>query len=184
MIALLVIVAAGVLVWWLAQRSIRDRKPTRPPPLRCRAPPAGSPDAERGRRASPAAEPPRRAGVDVETTGLGERAEVLAVAVIDTTGRVLLDTVSLPQGPIPRGASDVNGLTRAKRRSMGARPWPAVHAELWPLLFGARVALAWNAEFDRRLLVANRRAPRTDPAAVGGLALRHEGGSHDPRRPV
>ena len=26
-------------------------------------------------------------------------------------------------------------------------------------------------------------APRTDPAA-GGLALRHEGGSHDPRRPV
>ena len=36
--------------------------------------------------------------VDVETTGFGDRAEVLAVAVIDTTGRVLLDTVSMPQG--------------------------------------------------------------------------------------
>ena len=90
--------------------------------------------------------------IDVETTGFGERAEVLAVAVIDTTGRVLLDTVSLPQGRIPTEASDVHGLTRARLRSMGARPWPPVHAELRPLLFGAHVALAWNAEYDRCLL--------------------------------
>ena len=80
--------------------------------------------------------------IDVETTGLGERAEVIAIAVIDTTGRVLLNTVSLPQGRIPTKASDVHGMTRARLRSMGARPWPEVHAELRPLLFGAHVALA------------------------------------------
>ena len=60
--------------------------------------------------------------VDVETTGFGDRAEVLAVAVIDTTGRVLLDTVSMPQGRIPTDASNVHGLTRPRLRSMGARP--------------------------------------------------------------
>lgn len=90
--------------------------------------------------------------IDVETTGLGARAEVLAVAAIDTTGRVLLDTVSLPQGPIPRDASDMHGLTRVRLRAMGARAWPEVHAELAPLLEGAAFAIAWNAEFDRGML--------------------------------
>ena len=87
--------------------------------------------------------------IDTETTGLDRRSEVLEVAVIDTTGRVLLDTVSLPQGRIPRDASDVHGLTRARLRTMGARPWPAVHAELALLLEDASSVIAWNAEFDR-----------------------------------
>ena len=82
--------------------------------------------------------------VDVETTGLGDRAEVLAVAVIDTTGRVLLDTVSMPQGRIPTEASDVHGLTRPRLRSMGARPWPEVHGELVELLRGAKIVIAWS----------------------------------------
>ena len=90
--------------------------------------------------------------VDVETTGFGRRAEVLAVAVIDTTGRVLLDTVSLPQGRIPSDASDVHGFTRARLRSMGARPWPAVYAEVAVLLRGAAMMIAWNVDFDRSLL--------------------------------
>ena len=87
--------------------------------------------------------------IDTETTGLGHRSEVLEVAVIDTAGRVILDTVSLPQGRIPRDASDVHGLTRARLRTMGARPWPAVHAELALLLEDASSMIAWNAEFDR-----------------------------------
>ena len=123
-IELLLIGAAGVLVWWLAQRSIRDRKPTRPHGAGPRSLPRQTPNVADVLRLL--LNRPDVLVIDVETTGLGERAEVLAVAVIDTTGRVLLDTVSLPQGQIPRGASDVNGLTRAKLRSMGARPWPAL----------------------------------------------------------
>ena len=65
--------------------------------------------------------------VDVETTGFGDRAEVLGVALVDTAGRVRLDTVSMPQGRIPADASNVHGLTRVRLRSMGARPWPEVH---------------------------------------------------------
>ena len=90
--------------------------------------------------------------IDVETTGLDARAEVLAVAVIDTTGRALLDAVSWPQGQIPSDASAVHGLTRARLRSMGARPWPEVHVEVADLLRHAAAVIAWNADYDRRLL--------------------------------
>lgn len=90
--------------------------------------------------------------IDVETTGLGDRAEVLSVAAVDTTGRVLLDAVCLPQGCIPAEASDLHGLTRARLRARGARSWPEVHPEVATLLLRACAVLAWNAEFDRRLL--------------------------------
>ena len=115
--------------------------------------------------------------VDVETTGFGDRAEVLAVAVIDTTGRVLLDTVSMPQGRIPTDASNVHGLTRSRLRSMGALPWPKVHRELVELLRDASVVVAWNVEFDRRLLHQTaKRHGLTLPGA--DLTLRHGGGNH------
>ena len=90
--------------------------------------------------------------VDVETTGLGDRAEVLAVAVIDTTGRVLLDTVSMPPGTdTDRGEQHARS-DPPRLRSMGARPWPEVHGELVELLRGAKIVIAWNVEYDSRLL--------------------------------
>ena len=91
--------------------------------------------------------------VDTETTGLGDRAEVIEVAVLDTTGAVRFEALSLPQGRIPRDASDIHGLTRAILKAEGARPWPDVHSKLAAVLDGAAVVLAWNAEFDARLLV-------------------------------
>ena len=161
-------------------RPAGDRKPTRPHGVGPRSLPRQTPNVADVLR--PLLNRPDVLVIDVETTGLGERAEVLAVAVIDTTGRVLLDTVSLPQGqgPIPRGASDVNGLPRAKLRSMGARPWPAVHVELRPLLFGAHAALAWNADFDRRLLEQTaERHGLTLPPVVWHCAMKAEATTRD-----
>ena len=122
--------------------------------------------------------------VDVETTGFGDRAEVLAVAAIDTTGRVLLDTVSLPQGRIPTEASNVHGLTRPRLRSMGARPWPEVHRELAELLRGASVVLAWNVEYDRRLLDQTaKRHGLTLPARSWRCAMEAETTTRGPDAP-
>ena len=73
--------------------------------------------------------------IEVEGTGGTSHPEALAVAVIDTTGSVLLDTVSLPQGPI---------LARASQ--MGARPWPDVHAEVEELRRRAPVVIAWDGK--------------------------------------
>ena len=122
--------------------------------------------------------------VDVETTGFGDRAEVLAVAVIDTTGRVLLDTVSMPQGRIPTDASNVHGLTRPRLRSMGARPWPEVHRELEELLRSASVVVAWNVEYDRRLLHQTaKRHGLTLPAPTWRCAMVAETTTRGPDAP-
>ena len=90
--------------------------------------------------------------VDTETTGFGARAEVVEVAVLDTTGAVRFEALSLPEGRIPKAASDIHGLTRDRLKQSGAHPWPEVHGDLVAALDGAALVLAWNAEFDRRLL--------------------------------
>ena len=90
--------------------------------------------------------------LDTETTGLAADAEVIEVAVLDTTGATRFETLSLPQWEIPSAASAIHGLTRKVLLKEGARPWPDVHAELAPVLEGASVVLAWNAGFDQRML--------------------------------
>lgn len=90
--------------------------------------------------------------VDTETTGFGQRAEVIEVAVLDTRGTLRYEALILPEEDIPRAAVAVHGLTRAKLEASGARPWPDMHSELSSVLKGATVAIAWNASFDRRML--------------------------------
>ena len=90
--------------------------------------------------------------VDTETTGLSPRSEVVEVAVLDATGNVHYQALSLPVGPIPREASDLHGLTRAILRREGARSWPEIHPELAAVLAAATAVVGWNAAFDKRLL--------------------------------
>ena len=90
--------------------------------------------------------------LDTETTGLGPEAEVIEIAVIDTTGAVLLDTLSLPQDHIPKAASDIHGLTYDRLKRTDAPPWPEVHDQLLTVLEGVSVVLGWNVSFDRRVL--------------------------------
>ncbi len=90
--------------------------------------------------------------VDTETTGLGETAEVIEIAAIDTLGNLRLSVLSMPEGRISSGASKVNGLTRRKLESEGAKPWPEIHEKVKSELESASVVLAWNAPFDVRML--------------------------------
>ena len=92
--------------------------------------------------------------VDTETTGLGENAEVIEVAVIDTAGHVRLNALALPQAPgeIPAQALRVHGISRADLARGGARPWTEVHEELVGVLAPAKFVLAYNVAFDQRLL--------------------------------
>lgn len=89
--------------------------------------------------------------LDTETTGLGADAEVVQVAVVDGhDGRLLLDRDVRPMRATPdTDALAVHGLDL--RRLAAAPSWPDVYAELHPLLVG-RLVVAYNAEFDRRLL--------------------------------
>ena len=90
--------------------------------------------------------------IDTETTGLGDRAEVLEVAVIDTTGAIRFNRLSLPQGRISSKASAVHGLTRKELKRQTAPASPAIHVELLDVLKSAKIVLGWNLPFDIRLL--------------------------------
>ena len=90
--------------------------------------------------------------LDTETTGLGRESEVIEVALINTRGEELLHRLALPLGSIPRDASRVHGLTKARLQQLGAVSWQEVHASLAPVLDEAALVLVYNAAFDRRLL--------------------------------
>ena len=71
--------------------------------------------------------------VDVETTGLSNQDEVIEIAVMNTQGDTLFDSLVSP-------------------RKKGAPPWRKVHKDVVGLLEKAQCVLAWNAPFDKRLL--------------------------------
>ena len=90
--------------------------------------------------------------VDTETTGFGRTAEVIDLAAIDTRGQVLANTLIRPTGEIPAQASRVHGITAEDLDAGGAPTYLDMHERIVALLSSARVVLAWNASFDRRLL--------------------------------
>ena len=90
--------------------------------------------------------------VDTETTGLSKSAEVIEIVALDTTGKVRFHALSMPQEAIPVSASNIHGLTSAHLRKLRAKPWPDTHTKLAAILENAKVLIAWNASFDRRML--------------------------------
>ncbi|MDE0680150.1 MAG: 3'-5' exonuclease [Gammaproteobacteria bacterium] len=90
--------------------------------------------------------------LDTETTGISDRSEIVEISIIDTTGAVRFDALAMPQGRIPSAASDIHGLTRKKLKEEGAKAWPELHREVMDIIRSADTVLAYNAEFDLRLL--------------------------------
>ena len=87
--------------------------------------------------------------LDTETTGLDEQAEIIEIAVVDTDGTPLLNSLVRPQNPVPWEATQVHGLTDAHLRN--APTW----AELWPQIvqvLSHRLVLIYNAEYDVRVM--------------------------------
>ena len=90
--------------------------------------------------------------LDTETTGLGRDAEVIEVAVINTRGEQVLHSLALPLGAIPRSASRIHGLTKARLKQLGATYWQDLHSALAPALRAAALVIVYNAAYDKRLL--------------------------------
>ena len=87
--------------------------------------------------------------LDTETTGLGDDAEVVELAVIDCAGAVLLDTLVRPSGPVPAEAAAIHGITDAMLA--GAPTWSEIHARFCDLVEGRQVVI-YNREFDVRVI--------------------------------
>lgn len=93
--------------------------------------------------------------LDTETTGL-KNAEVIEVAVIDTRGKVLLDTLVKPRkAAMNPYAQRVHGISL--NMLSDAPEWPDVQPGLQRVLDRGTV-LAWNAGFDSRMLNESNQA--------------------------
>lgn len=111
---------------------------------------AASHRAERERAARDAAAwlaDPRAVVLDTETTDLD--GFLVEIAVVDTTGTPLLDTLVNPGVPISPGAQAVHGITDAMVAE--APTFASLFDDLTALLHG-RTVIAYNAAFDRGIL--------------------------------
>lgn len=87
--------------------------------------------------------------IDTETTGFESFDTLVEIAILDSDGSLLYESLIKPNKPIPPGASRVHNITDAMVAfSPGWKQiWPEVEAVL-----KGRVAGFYNAEFDLRMI--------------------------------
>lgn len=99
--------------------------------------------------------------VDTETTGLDGDAEIIQIGIIDQDGAVQLSSYVKPQEPIIEGgkAHRVNGISNAMVAS--APSFADLYPQIAALLAG-RTVVAYNVDFDRRMLAQSCRRYRLE----------------------
>ncbi len=87
--------------------------------------------------------------LDTETTGLGNRDEIVSIGIVDHDGMVLLDTLVQPTIPIPFRAYQIHGISDDD----------VAHApsfvEIWNSLvrvLSTRHVVIYNSKYDTRML--------------------------------
>jgi DNA polymerase-3 subunit epsilon len=88
--------------------------------------------------------------LDTETTGLGNLDELVDIAAIDNSGRILLNTLIKPRRPIPPDASAIHGISDVNVRDAPA--WAEVYPHFVELMATYRHIVVYNADFDERLI--------------------------------
>lgn len=100
--------------------------------------------------------------LDTETTGLDAQSEVIEIAVVDSQGNVLIDSLVRPTGQIPLAAATIHGIF--DHHVAQAPPW----VDLFPALASAcrnRVVVVYNAGYDSRLIHQSCLLAGVDPPA-------------------
>lgn len=101
--------------------------------------------------------------VDVETTDLNGR--ICEIAILDTAGRTLVDTLVNPEAPITPAAAAVHGITDADVAD--APTWGQVAPAVLRAITG-RAVIAYNAPFDQGIIRSELRRAGHDPRAAEG----------------
>jgi DNA polymerase III epsilon subunit-like protein len=88
--------------------------------------------------------------LDTETTGLESTDEIIEIAIVNSSGKVIFESFVRPQKPIPASATAINNITNAMVANSPS--W----ADIWPtvrnLLLGHPIGM-YNAEFDIRMIL-------------------------------
>ena len=88
--------------------------------------------------------------LDTETTGLYD-AEIVDIAIIDSTGNVLLNELVQPSKPIPTAATLVHGIT--DEMVSESQMWLVLRGHVLDLLTAKNV-IVYNADFDTKMLAS------------------------------
>jgi DNA polymerase-3 subunit epsilon len=86
--------------------------------------------------------------LDTETAGL-HNGEVVQIAVVESSGAVLVDTLVKPVYPIPADASAIHGITDADVAD--APSWSQV-SQMVEAVLRDRDVVVYNAVYDRKML--------------------------------
>lgn len=101
--------------------------------------------------------------VDVETTDLN--GQICEIAILDTTGRTLVDTLVSPEAPITPAAAAVHGITDTDVAD--APTWDQVAPAVLRAIAG-RTVIAYNAPFDQGIIRSEMRRAGQDTRPVEG----------------
>jgi DNA polymerase III epsilon subunit-like protein len=93
--------------------------------------------------------------LDTETTGLKDRDEVIEICVLDSNGRVSVESLVKPTVPISLDAGRVHGITQEMLQD--APSWPEIWPDVHQVLEGREIAI-YNVEYDLRLIRQSHRA--------------------------
>jgi DNA polymerase-3 subunit epsilon len=102
--------------------------------------------------------------LDTETTGLGSADEVVQIGIVDSKNRILLNTLIKPTRPVPPMVVRIHGITNEKLEE--ASPFSDLYVTLSALLAG-RTVIAYNVDFDWRMLVQSARVYGLPPFRTG-----------------
>lgn len=104
--------------------------------------------------------------LDTETTGLDEQAQIIEIALLDSSGAVLIDTLVRSEAPVPADATAIHGITDTML--VHAPPWEEVAAALAGFIAGKNV-VCHNSWFDQEMLRQTSRRFKVEmpPRAAG-----------------
>jgi len=87
--------------------------------------------------------------LDTETTGLNRPCEIIDLAIVDSIGNVILDTLLKPKEPISDFITDLTHIDNQMVEK--ATVWPAIKPHLLTIIQGKDI-ITYNAKFDRHML--------------------------------
>jgi DNA polymerase-3 subunit epsilon len=112
--------------------------------------------------------------LDTETTGLGDDAEIIEIAIINGSGETVMNTLVKSTVSIPADATAIHGITDDDL--LNAPDFADIVDEIKNVIQG-KLLLIYNADYDLRLLRQSARKSRVrlklEPASVRCVMLEY-----------
>ena len=102
--------------------------------------------------------------LDTETTGLKSTAEIVEIAIINTQGDPVLDTLIKPKGKIPIDAYEIHGIGSITVKN--ASIWPDIDEQVIDIIRHASRVVIYNAGYDTRLIRQTRKLYNLPPLDI------------------